>query len=295
MDEEKIFEALDKFPETVKKVDELAEAVTANNKTMSASVQTISKTVSGLDSRISQMERNFTELKKSTDSANAAMRKEVTVNVPSVSVRKSDININQTPLSDAQLETMAETLAKKVNTKSKGEDFLFFLLLAATVFTVVVAIMFLSGYKNDYRGWGARYVEVGKTAGDLHPGDRFLYIQEEFSKGRKAKKAAKALVEEQEEKYDEEYKRNTRIMSKDLTKALQDEAVILDYYVTDSDSLGYEAFTIFRPADSELRIAAHMYKDGKVFLNTDTDLIQSAKIAKQHPGRKTWKSAGSYK
>lgn len=295
MDEEEIFEALDKFPETVKKVDELAEAVTANNKTVSDSIQTISKTVSGLDTRMSQVEKIFTEMKKSIDSANAAMRKEVTVNIPPVSVRKSDINFNQDPLSDAQLETMAETLAKKVSTKAKGENFLFYLLLAAMVFTVAVAIKLLSGYKNDYRGWGARYVEVGKVAGDLHPGDRFIYIQEEFAKGRKAKKAAKALVEEQEEKYGDQYKRNIRIMSRDLTKALQDKAVILDYYVAESDSLGYEAFTIFRLADSELRKAAHMYKDGKVFLNSDEDLIQSVEVAKQHPGRKTWKNIGSYK
>ncbi|MBR0300755.1 MAG: hypothetical protein IJQ93_10620 [Bacteroidales bacterium] len=295
MDEEKIFEALDKFPETVKKVDELAEAVTANNKTVSASVQTISKTVSGLYTRMSQMERNFSEMKKSADSANAAMRKEVTVNVPPVSVRKSDININQTPLSDAQLETMAETLAKKTDSKAKGGNFLFYAFLALMAFMAFSAILFLSGYKNDYRGWGARYVEVGKVAGDLHPGDRFVYIQEEFSKGRKAKKAAKALVEEQEEKYGDQYKRNVRIMSRDLTKALQDEAVILDYYVAEADTLGYEAFTIFRPVDSEIRIAAHMYKDGKVFLNSDADLVQSAEVAKQHPGRKTWKSVGSYK
>lgn len=295
MDEEKIFEALDKFPETVKKVDELADAVTANNKTVSASVQTISKTVSGLDSRMSQMETKFTELKKSTDSANAAMRKEVTVNIPPVPVRKSDINVNQEPLSDAQLEIMAEKLANKVNTKAKGENFLFYCFLIVLVILVGLGIRVFTAYKGDYRGWGARYVEVGKTAGDLHPGDRFVYIQEEFSKGRKAKKAAKALVEEQEDKYDEQYRRNSRIMSRDLTKALQDEAVILDYYVAESDSLGYEAFTIFRPVDSEVRIAAHMYKDGKVSINTDADLIQSAENAKQHPGRKTWRQIGSYK
>lgn len=295
MDEDKIFEALDKFPETVKKVDELAEAVTANNKTVSASVQTISKTVSGLDTRMSQMEKNFSNMKSSVDSANAAMRKEVTVTVPPVSVRKSDIYINQEPLSDSQLEKMAETLAKRADSKAKGGNFVFYLFLIVTVLMVGMAIRFFTGYKDDYRGWGARYVEVGKVAGDLHPGDRFVFIQEEFAKGRKAKKAAKALVEEQEEKYGDLYKSNIRIMSSDLTKALREEAVILDYYVVETDSLGYEAFTIFRPVDSEIRIAAHMYKDGKVFLNSDADLIQSAVVAKQHPGRKTWRQTGSYK
>lgn len=295
MDEEKIFEALEKFPETVKKVDELADIVKNNSKVTSDSVKTVSSDVKGLENRMSQMEQKFSSLKSSVDTASSAMKKEVTVNVPPVTVRKGDVNITQTPLSDSQLETMAKTLAEKTNIKAKSENFLLIILGLATIFAVVVAIRFLTAYDNDYRGWGARYVEVGKVAGDLHPGDRFLYVKEEFAKGRKPRKAAKKLIEAEEEKYNDQYKGNARIMARDLTKALQDEAVVLDFFVSSSDSLGYEAFTIFRPVDNEFRLAAHLLKNGDVFINSDSDLVTTAEDAKKHPGRKTWKKMGNYK
>lgn len=295
MDEEKIFEALEKFPETVKKVDELADIVKNNSKVTSDSVKTVSNDVSGLEKRMSQMEQKFSSLKSSVDTASSAMRKEVTVRVDPVTVKKGDVNITQDPLSDSQLNTMAETLAKKVNSKNRAGNFLFYAALTAMLFSMVTAIIFLTGYKGDYRGWGARYVEVGKIAGDLHPGDRFLYVQKEFTKGMKHRRAAKKLIEAEEEKYNDQYKNNARKMSRDLTKALQDEAIVLDYVVTSSDSLGYEAFTIFRPSDQEFRLAAHFLKNGDVFINSDSDLVTAAEDAKKHPGRKTWKKVGNYK
>lgn len=294
MDEEKIFEALEKFPETVRKVDELADMVKNNSKVTSDSVKTVSNDVKGLENRMSQMEQKFSSLKSSVETASTAMKKGVTVNVPPVTVRKGDVNITQTPLSDSQLDTMAKTLAVKVNSKSKASSLLFYVSLFLVIVSLITMIIYLTGYKGDYRGWGARYVEVGKVAGDLHPGDRFLYVQEEFSKGGKAKKAAKALVEEMEEKYNDQYKKNTRIMSRDLTRALQDECVVLDYFLTYTDSLSYEAFIIFRPSDQEVRLAAHLLKNGDVFINSDSDLITTAVDAKKHPGRKTWKKVGNY-
>ena len=120
-------------------------------------------------------------------------------------------------------------------------------------------------------------------------------MQEEFKKGRTPRKAAKKLIEAEEEKYNSQYRKNARRMSRDLTKALQDEAIVLDYFVTSSDSLGYEAFTIFRPSDQELRLAAHLLKNGDVFINSDSDLVTAAEDAKKHPGRKTWKKVGNYK
>lgn len=295
MDEEKIFEALEKFPETVKKVDELADIVKNNSKVTSDSVKTVSSDVKGLETRMSQMEQEFSSLKSAVNTASTAMKKEVTVNVPPVTVRKGDVNITQTPLSDSQLETMAKTLAEKINNKGKSDKIILIILGLVIVFTAIVGIKFLTAYDNDYRGWGARYVEVGKVAGDLHPGDRFLYVKEEFAKGRKPRKAAKKLIEAEEEKYNDHYKSNARIMAKDLTKAIQEESVILDYFVVSTDSLGYEAFTIFRPVDKEFRLAAHLLKNGEVFINSDSDLVTAAEDAKKHPGRKTWKKMGNYK
>lgn len=295
MDEEKIFEALEKFPETVKKVDELADIVKNNSTVTSDSVKTVSNDVKGLENRMSQMEQKFSSLKFSVDTASTEMKKEVTVNVPPVTVRKGDVNITQTPLSDSQLEIMSKTLAEKTNSKLKAGNSLFYVALGTMVFMLVSGIIFLAGYKGDYRGWGARYVEVGKVAGDLHPGDRFLYVQEEFTKGMKHRRAAKKLIEAEEEKYNDQYRNNARKMSRDLTKALQDEAIVLDYVVTSSDSLGYEAFTLFRPSDQEFRLAAHLLKNGDVFINSDSDLVTAAEDAKKHPGRKTWKKVGNYK
>ena len=296
MDEEKMmFEALDKFPETVKKVDELADIVKNNSKVTSDSVITISNDVKGLENRMSQMEQNFSSLKSSVETASAKMKKEVSVNVPPVTVTKGDVNITQTPLSDSQLDTMAKTLAAKVNSKSKASSLLFYVALFLSIVSLITIIIYLTGYKGDYRGWGARYVEVGKVAGDLHPGDRFLYVQEEFAKGGKSKKAAKALVEKMEKKYNDQYKKNAQNISRNLTKALQDECVVLDYLLTYTDSLSYEAFAIFRPSDRELRLAAHLLRNGDVFINSDSDLITTAEDTKKHPGRKTWKKVGNYK
>ena len=295
MDEEKIFEALEKFPETVEKVDKLADIVKDNNKVTSDSMKTVSKDVKGLENRMSQMEQKFSSLKSSVDTASTAMKKEVTVNIPPVNMRKGDVNITQTPLSVSQLEIMAETLAKKTKSKNKTWNSLYYFTLIIALLSFVSGIIFLTGYKGDYRGWGARYVEVGKIAGDLHPGDRFLYVQEEFEKGRKPRKAAKRLIEAEEEKYNDQYRRNTQIIAKDLTKAMQEEAVILDYFVASSDSLGYEAFTIFRPSNQEFRLAAHLLRNGDVFINQDSDLVTTAEDAKKHPGRKTWKKMGNYK
>ena len=295
MDEEKIFEALEKFPETVEKVDKLADIVKDNNKVTSDSMKTVSKDVKGLENRMSQMEQKFSSLKSSVDTARTEMKKEVTVNIPPVNMRKGDVNITQTPLSVSQLEIMAETLAKKTKSKNKTWNSLYYFTLIIALLSFVSGIIFLTGYKGDYRGWGARYVEVGKIAGDLHPGDRFLYVQEEFEKGRKPRKAAKRLIEAEEEKYNDQYRRNTQIIAKDLTKAMQEEAVILDYFVASSDSLGYEAFTIFRPSNQEFRLAAHLLRNGDVFINQDSDLVTTAEDAKKHPGRKTWKKMGNYK
>ena len=295
MENEMLFEALDKFPETVKKVDELADIVRNNSRVTSDSVKTVCSDVKDLETRMSQMEQKFSSLKSSVDTASSAMKKEVTVNVPPVTVRRSDVNITQSPLSDSQLEVMAETLAKKTNNKGKNSNHFWILPGLAFLFAVAVSIMALTAYHNDYRGWGARYAEVGKAAGDLHPGDRFLYVKEEFAKGRKPRKAAKRLIEAEEEKYNDRYRRSTRIMAMDLTKALQEEAVVLDFLVTSSDSLGYEAFTIFRPIDQEVRTAAHLLKNGDVFINSDGDLVTTAEDAKKHPGRKTWKKMGNYK
>lgn len=127
------------------------------------------------------------------------------------------------------------------------------------------------------------------------PGRQVLYVQEEFAKGKKPRKAAKKLIEAEEEKYNDQYRNNARIMSKNLTKALRDEAIVLDFVVTSSDSLNYEAFTIFRPSDQEFRLAAHLLKNGDVFINSDSDLVTTAEDAKKHPGRKTWKKIGNYK
>ena len=294
MNEEKIFEALEQFPKVVDTVKELSETVNNNNKVISDSVKTVSRDVKDMENRMFQMEQKISILKNSVDAASTTLKKGVAVNVPPVTVRRSDVGIAQTPLSDSQLDAMAEILAKKTKSKTKGEGFFLIMLIITILSVVAYGISLKTAYNNDYRGWGARYVEVGKAAGDLHPGDRFLYVQEAFSKGRKSRKAAKALVVEEEEKYNKQYTRNARIISRDLIHALLEEVVVLDYSVVSSDSLGYEAFSIFRLTDKENRHAAHLLRNGDVFINSDSDLVMTAGEAKKHPGRSTWKKIGNY-
>lgn len=299
MDEDKIFEALDKFPETVRKVDELAETVRNNIQVTSDSIKTVSSDVKGLNSRMSQMEQRLCYLKNSVDSASSAMKKEVTVTIPPVTVQKSDLNITQKPLSDSQINDIADKVAKQAAEKLYPKKIRNIILwgswIVMIIFIVFICTMKWLDYDDDYRGWGARYVEVGRAAGDLHPGDRFLYVKEEFAKGRKFRNAAKKLIEAAEEKYDNLYRNNTRIISGNLTKALKEEVVVLDYDLVVSDSLGYEAFTIYRPEDKDVRHAAHINKNGDVLVTEDSDLITSASKARKHPGRSTWKKKGNFK
>lgn len=285
-DEEKVFEALFYLPGIAEKVEALDKTIKANNKTVSDNVRAISTTVIDLEGRLSNLERALSSFKVSVDTAVCAMKKEVTVKVPPVT-------ITQEKLSNEELETMAEILAEK--NKKKKRDIWSGLMAISFIFMIIIGVKAEINYNNDYRGWGARYVKVGMTAGDLHPGDRFLSVKQSFSNGRKSRRAMKRRVEAEEEKYNEQYRKNARLLSRDITNALQEESVVLDYYVVKVDSLSYEAFVILRPVDQETRIAAHILKNGDVYINWDSDIVTTAEEAKNHPGRRTWKKMGNYK
>lgn len=293
MEEDKLFEAIDKFPETIKKVDELTNAVENNNKTTTENVAAISRAVSEQNDKLSKVETQLTKLSDSITAAKNQMQKEVTVKyppIPDVKIKQSDFTV-YAKHTDDEIEKVAEIVSEKVLNKKKT-DYYAVVLLVLELLCIAIMSVWTAKQRNDYRAWMDRAISVGIAAGDMHPGDRGISVKEEFSKGSKARRAKKTEIIALEEKYDECWKMNAKIFGNDISGVVQADVVVLDYSVTDVDSTSYNALVIFRPEDKETEIRAHICKNGDLYLTTDED-INTVQDADKYFKRKSWTFIGN--
>lgn len=292
MEDEKLFEALDKFPETIKKVDELADAVEKNNKTTTDNVAAISRAVSGQNERLTKVETQLTALSNSITAAKNQMQKEVTVKyppIPDVKIKHSDFTV-YAEHTDAEMEKVADKVAEKVLNKKSSSNKKGPKILLALCFAIVC--VWAIKLNNDYRSWMNRAISIGIVAGDMHPGDRAISVKEEFEKGFKERKAKKAEIRVWEEKYNQTWKNNSKVFKRAISDVLQTDVVILDYSVADIDSTSYNALVKFRLKDSEVETRAHICKNGDIYLTQDTD-INTVQEADKYFRRKSWRRMGN--
>ena len=292
MEDEKLFEALDKFPETIKKVDELADAVSKNNKATTDNVAAISRAVSGQNDRLTKVETQLTALSNSITAVKNQMQKEVTVKyppIPDVKIKHSDFTV-YAEHTDAEMEKVADKVAEKVlNKKSssnkKGPKFLLALCFA-------IVCVWAIKLNNDYRSWMNRAISIGIVAGDIHPGDRAISVKEEFEKGFKERKAKKAEIKVLEEKYNKNWQNNARVFKNAISGVIEKDVVVLDFSYADVDSTSYNALVIFRLEDSEVETRAHICRDGNIYLTQDKD-INTVQEADKYFRRKSWHRIGN--
>lgn len=291
MEDEKLFEALDKFPETIKKVDELADAVEKNNKTTTDNVAAISRAVSGQNERLTKVETQLTVLSNSITAAKNQMQKEVTVKyppIPDVKIKHSDFTV-YAEHTDAEMEKVADKVAEKVfnkkTTSNKGAKIILALCFA-TLFVWAIKL------NNDYRDWMDRAISIGIIAGDMHPGDRAISVKEEFNKGIKERKAKKAEIKVLEEKYNKNWQNNARVFKNAISGVIEKDVVVLDFSYADVDSTSYNALVIFRLEDSEVETRAHICRDGNIYLTQDKD-INTVQEADKYFRRKSWHRIGN--
>lgn len=294
MEDEKLFEALDKFPETIEKVDQLADAVSKNNKVTTENVAAIGRAVAGQNERLTKVESQLSSLAASIDSAKNQMQKEVTVKyppIPDVKIKHSDFTV-YAQHTDAEMDKVAEKVAEKVFKKKSTS--VFSTTAAIVVLVLCFATMGLWSIKqnNDYRSWMDRAISIGIVAGDMHPGDRAIAVKEEFSKGHKARKAKKAEIKALEEKYDKHWKHNAQILKEAISDAVQKDVVVLDISLADVDSTSYNALVKFRLEDSEVETRAHICRDGNIYLTQDKD-INTVQEADKYFRRKSWYLIGN--
>lgn len=291
MEDEKLFEALDKFPETIKKVDELADAVEKNNKTTTDNVAAISRAVSGQNDRLTKVETQLSALSNSITAAKNQMQKEVTVKyppIPDVKIKHSDFTV-YAEHTDAEMEKVADKVAEKVfnkkTTSNKGAKIILALCFA-TLFVWAIKL------NNDYRDWMDRAISIGIIAGDMHPGDRGISVKEEFNKGIKERKAKKAEIKVLEEKYNKNWQNNARVFKNAISGVIEKDVVVLDFSYADVDSTSYNALVIFRLEDSEVETRAHICRDGNIYLTQDKD-INTVQEADKYFRRKSWHRVGN--
>ena len=291
MEDEKLFEALDKFPETIKKVDELADAVEKNNKTTTDNVAAISRAVSGQNDRLTKVETQLSALSNSITAAKNQMQKEVTVKyppIPDVKIKHSDFTV-YAEHTDAEMEKVADKVAEKVfnkkTTSNKGAKIILALCFA-TLFVWAIKL------NNDYRDWMDRAISIGIIAGDMHPGDRGISVKEEFEKGFKERKAKKAEIKVLEEKYNKNWQNNARVFKNAISGVIEKDVVVLDFSYADVDSTSYNALVIFRLEDSEVETRAHICRDGNIYLTQDKD-INTVQEADKYFRRKSWHRVGN--
>lgn len=292
MDDEKLFEALDKFPETIKKVDELADAVAKNNKTTTDNVAAISRAVSGQNDRLTKVETQLTALSNSITAAKNQMQKEVTVKyppIPDVKIKHSDFTV-YAEHTDAEMEKVADKVAEKVLNKKSSSNKKGPKILLALCFAIVC--VWAIKLNNDYRSWMNRAISIGIVAGDMHPGDRAISVKEEFEKGFKERKAKKAEIKVLEEKYNKNWQNNARVFKNAISGVIEKDVVVLDFSYADVDSTSYNALVIFRLEDSEVETRAHICRDGNIYLTQDKD-INTVQEADKYFRRKSWHRIGN--
>lgn len=294
MDQKILFDALEKFPETIEKVDNLADAVSMNNKTTTENVASISRAVNGQEKRLTNIETKLTTLERTVNSASTNMQKEVTVNYPSipeVKIQHKDITVHAEH-TDAEINTVANKVAEKVFQKKPKKAATEVVAAVFIFFELLIAVLWTAKTDNDYRAWMDRAINVGVTAGDMHPGDRGISVKEEFNKGRKARKAKKAEIEALEDKYDKQWKNNSRILKDVISTAIQADVVVLDYSLADVDSTSYNALVKIRPAEKEDEFRAHICKNGDIYITPDKD-INTVQEADKYAKRKSWTYVGN--
>ena len=288
MEDEKLFEALDKFPETIKKVDELADAVANNNKATTDNVAAISKVVSGQNEILKKVEEQLSSLETEINSAKIQMQKEVTVK--DIEIKHTDFTV-YAEHKDEEIDKVAEKVAEKVLKKKLTPDVFIIIAKVLIVLCIVIIVRCFIVTDNDYRNWMDRAITIGIVAGDMHPGDRGISVKEEFEKGRKARKAKKAEIKVLEEKYNKNWQNNAMVFKNAISGVINKDVVVLDFdYNVDSTS--YNALVKYRLENSEVETRAHICKNGDIYITQDTD-INTVQDADKYFRRKSWRRMGN--
>ena len=294
MDQKELFESLDKIPKIEKAVDGLLKSVAANNKVATDSVQSISKDVGEIVNCVEGLETRLSNLETKVSTATAKMQKEVTINyppLPAYQVKPTDVRVYATH-SDNEINTIAEKIADKVDKKKKTSNFVENAALIITVLAIGVVLFTYIKNNNDYRSWMDRAITVGELAGDKHPGDRAVELRNEFKKGYKARRAKRAEIRSLEEKFDQYWKNNTRVLREVISNLVQENVEVLDYSLADVDSTSYNALVRFRLQNSDKEMRAHICKNGDVYVTADED-INTVQEADKYFKRKSWKYLGN--
>lgn len=259
MEEEKIFEALDRFPEIVEKVDKISETVENNNRTTTNNVAIISRGINELTTKLRSIESMIKSVHEASTSTQTAQAKPAEVHVT-------------TELSQEDKEEIVRLSIKESAKQTLWTKICSFVPLVILLVLAYFGAMIYDHFTDNYLQWAERAVNVAEAAGDMHPGDRGVAVIEEFKKGKKAREAKKAEIRALEEKYNENWRNNASILKLELEQLLQKEIKVLDFDARQVEGKGYEALIIFRYSDSEKEYRAMRYMTGHVMVSEDTDI-----------------------
>lgn len=264
-------------------------------------MDSIKDSIAGIAGKVIGLERKYTELKTGEKLSGEMLERHLaeTTNAVGSAVNKAfetnSVKVEVPPPLPAKLSKedseKLERLEKNLEPKVvRCHDRL---TCAIATLMGIVSMIFASAdvwyHDNDYKAWAARYVEMSELAGDMHPGDKYIYIRDEFRKGRKERRAARLLVKSEEQRL-EPRRSNISFFKEKLSELLQRDVVILDYETADIDEekRTYKALVIFREPDSEKQYRALFTKEGDVFVTADTD-IHTLRQAEKYLGRKEWR------